>query len=32
MNPVDMQYEVRYLKDKLTDHLFLQCGVELEDL
>lgn len=32
MNPVDMQHEVRYLKDKLTDNLFLQCGVEIEDL
>ena len=32
MNPNDMQLEVRYLKDKLTDQLFLQCGIELEEL
>ena len=32
MSPVDMQHEVQYLKEKLIDHLFNQCGVEIDEL
>lgn len=32
MSPAELNDEVRYVQQKLTDTLFLQKGIELEDL